>query len=113
MAFFALRPDHMRCWNIFGSRVGPAIWRGKQLASHRAWRPSYATTCVHVVQVFLEWSKESYAAQFSIYHDNIATKSYEQQLVAECIDVCNNYTFIFPFPSPSPQSTSLVLKAVF
>ncbi|KAL5473976.1 hypothetical protein EMCRGX_G028546 [Ephydatia muelleri] len=44
-------------------------------------------------EVFLEWSKESYAAQFSIYHDNIATKSYEHQLCSELpIDVV--YTWV-------------------
>ena len=44
-------------------------------------------------EVFLEWSKESYAAQFSIYHDNIATKSYEQQLCSELpIDIV--YTWV-------------------
>ena len=29
------------------------------------------------VQVLLEWSKEKYEYQFSIYADNIAGKSYE------------------------------------
>ena len=29
-------------------------------------------------QVLLEWSKERYAAQFSVYHDNIAGKSFEK-----------------------------------
>ncbi len=28
-------------------------------------------------QVLLEWSKEKYAVQFSVYADNIAQRSYE------------------------------------
>lgn len=34
--------------------------------------------CYPCPQVFLEWSKEKYAAQFSIYADNLAGKSYER-----------------------------------
>lgn len=30
-------------------------------------------------QVFLEWSKERYTVQFSIYADNVAGKSYEDK----------------------------------
>ena len=31
----------------------------------------------HTLQVLIEWSKERYAVQFSIYADNIASRSFE------------------------------------
>ena len=31
-----------------------------------------------LIQVLLEWSKERYSAQFSVYHDNIAGRSFER-----------------------------------
>ncbi len=35
--------------------------------------------CCSTSQVLLEWSKERYAVQFSIYADNIAGRSFEYQ----------------------------------
>ena len=44
--------------------------------------------------MFLEWSKERYEAQFSIYADNLAGRSYERLYVAE-------YPLSILFYSPS------------
>ena len=76
MALVSLRPACLYRGHYSSADVSAAVRRGQWgydlLAS-----PFPSTSLAVRVQVLLEWSKEKYEYQFSIYADNIAGKSYE------------------------------------
>lgn len=62
--------------NSPGDHICPAIWRGRAIKEITVYLTLLASLDS---QVFLEWSKERYTVQFSIYADNVAGKSYEDK----------------------------------
>ena len=86
LALHAVWTPALRAGKLTSSHFCPPVWRGELLLAALALIPPLAAHATETMpscdrdlpQVLLEWSKERYEAQFSIYADNIAGISYEQ-----------------------------------
>lgn len=84
------------CWGSDSALFNVSIWRGECFVFTILICPfsrGYMSNCVVILQELLEWSQTQYDSVFSIFHDNIAGKSF-QAVIGAPIPIDIVYTWV-------------------